>query len=100
MRVAVLLTFPTVAVMVTLTGAVTGEVITLKLAVVEPAGTVTLAGTVATELLLKSATVKGITVEPAAGTAGPVSVTVPVTAVLPVTEEGFRDTADKVGGAG
>jgi len=66
---------------------------TVKLAFAAPAGTVTLAGTVATaELLLESATVP-----PPAG-AEPLRVTVPVEAVPPVTLVGLRLNEDRPGG--
>jgi len=64
-----------------------------KFAIVAPAGTVTLAGTVATaELLLERATVR-----PPTG-AEPLSVTVPVEAVPPTTLVGLRLNEAKVAG--
>ena len=68
------------------------RVFTVKLAVVLPAPTVTLDGTVATVLSL----LNSVTVLPAAGAAAD-SVTVPVDGFPPVTEVGFRLTADTVG---
>jgi hypothetical protein len=62
---------------------VTTTVVTVIVAVVDPAGTVTEEGTVAYALLLDS-----VTTAPAEG-AGPVSVTVPVDDVPPLTEDGL-----------
>lgn len=67
--------------------AFTGLVLTMKLAVVELAATVTLAGTVATEVLLLDSVT---TVSPDG--AGASSVTVPVDELPPFTEVGLRDT--------
>src|SRR2546427_10415607 len=58
-------------------------VVTVTVPLVAPTGTVTLAGTVAAELLLDSATCA-----PPAG-AGPSRVTVPVAELPPVTAGGF-----------
>src|SRR6267143_1682241 len=69
--------------MVTVVDAVTTLVLTVKVALVAPAGTATLEGTLAAPLLLESATVA-----PPAG-AGPLSVTVPVEEFPPVTLLGF-----------
>jgi hypothetical protein len=63
--------------------AVTVVVVTVKVAVVAPAGTVTLAGSDAAALLSDN-----VTTVPAEG-AGPVKVTVPVEEVPPVTLEGL-----------
>src|SRR2546427_455306 len=63
--------------------AATALVVTVNVTLVAPTGTVTLAGTVAAELLLDSATCA-----PPAG-AGPSSVTVPVELLPPVTVVGF-----------
>jgi hypothetical protein len=63
---------------------VTAVVVTVNVAVVAPAGTVTLAGTVADALLLVS-----VTTVPPEG-AGPFSVTVPVEEVPPFTLDGLR----------
>ncbi len=70
----------------------TAVVVTVKVAVVAPTATVTLAGTVAAALLLDS-----VTTAPPVG-AALLKVTVPVDEVPPVTEVGFSvtdDTADE-----
>ncbi len=72
----------------------TAVVVTANVAVVAPAATVTVAGTVADPLLLDKLT-----------TAPPVSaallnVTVPVEEPPPATDVGFKLTDDKVGGGG
>jgi hypothetical protein len=79
--------------MVTVLVLVTAVVATVKFAVVLPAFTVTVAGTVAAALLLESATTA-----PPAG-AAVVRVTVPVEGVPPTTLGGLRDTlrSDRVG---
>src|SRR5438034_9978667 len=70
-------------------------VLTVKVALVLPAGTVTLAGTLAAPLLLDS-----VTCAPPAG-AGPLSVTVPVDdCVPPVTLVGFKVSEEAVGRTG
>ena len=69
--------------------AVTGLVATEKVALADPAGTVTLAGTDATDGLL----LVSVTVKPPAG-AEPDSVTVPVEGFPPTTVEGLRETDD------
>src|SRR3989441_5332389 len=74
--------------------AVTALVVTVNVALMAPAGTVTLAGTVAAELLLDSATCA-----PPAG-AGPSSVAVPVELLPPVTVVGFTPSAERRTGFG
>lgn len=71
---------------------VTVKARTVKVAVVEPAETVTLAGTVATAVLL----LESVTAAPADG-AGPLSVTVPVEVLPPRTEVGLKVTELSVG---
>ena len=75
-----------VAVMVTGVEFETPVVVTVKVALVWPAGTVTLAGTLAAGLLEPS-----VTMTPAEP-AGAESVTVPVAEVPPVTVEGLTVT--------
>ena len=75
--------------MVTEVDAVTGLVLTVKAAVVAPAGTATLEGTLAAPLLLESATCA-----PPAG-AGPLSVTVPVEEFPPVTLVGVSESDER-----
>ena len=72
--------------MVVVVEAVTVEVVMLKFADVEPEGIVMLAGTVADELLLESDTVAPL------GAALPLSVTVPVAELPPITLVGFVET--------
>jgi len=79
-------------VIVTSVDAVTALVAIANVALVAPAATVTLAGTVAAVLLLES-----VTASPPAG-AALVSVTVPCEAVPPVTLVGFTDTAESEAG--
>ena len=64
-----------------------------KLAVLAPAATVTLAGTLAAALLLANCTVTAVV-------ALVLNVTVAVDALPPVTELGFNVSADNVGAAG
>ena len=71
----------------------TGLVVTLKLALVAPAGIVTLAGTAAAGLLLDSATCA-----PPAG-AGPLNVTVPAAALLPVMLAGLTLSDETAAGS-
>jgi hypothetical protein len=78
--------------MVTGVDAATALVVTLKVALVAPAGTVTLAGTDAAALLLESETCA-----PPAGAAA-VSVTVPVAAPPPVTLAGLTASDERAGG--
>ncbi len=78
--------------MVTAVALLTGVVVTVKLAVVVPAATVTLAGVVAAALLPDSETM-----DPPEG-AGPFSVTVPVEETPPVTAAGFIVTLVSEGG--
>jgi hypothetical protein len=82
--------------MVTVTGAATGLVLTMNEALVTPAATVTLEGTLATVgLPLESAICA-----PPAG-AGPLSVTVPVEdCTPPTTLVGFKLSDERVGGGG
>ena len=71
------------------------DVFTVKFALLLPAGTVTLEGTLAAPLLLES-----ITCAPPAG-AGPLNVTVPVDdCVPPVTLVGFNVSEETVGRGG
>ena len=78
--------------MLTSVDVATALVLRLKLALVPPAGTVTLEGTVAAGLLLESATCA-----PPAG-AGAFSVTVPVEELPPVTLAGLRASEETIGG--
>src|SRR6202158_5694186 len=81
--------------MVTVVDAVTAVVLTVKVAVVAPAGPATLEGTLAAPLLLESATCA-----PPAG-AGPLSVTVPVEdCTPPITLVGFSVSEETVGSGG
>ena len=76
--------------MVTEVDVATALVLTVKVAVVAPARTVTLAGTVAAVLLLDRETSA-----PPVG-AGPLSVTVPVEELPPVTLAGLRLSEESV----
>ena len=81
--------------MLTAVDAVTALVLTVNVALVAPAGTVTLEATLAAPLLLESATCA-----PPAG-AAPLSVTVPVEdCVPPMTLVGFSETEERVTDAG
>ena len=93
--VAVLVTPPYAAEMVTEVDEVTALVVTVNVAVVEPAATVTLAGTVATVVLL----LDSVTTAPPEG-AALVSVTVPCEELLPTTLAGLSDSAESVGELG
>jgi hypothetical protein len=75
--------------MVTEVTLATALVVTVNVAVVAPAATVTLAGTCAAVVLL----LDNDTVAPPVG-AAPLSVTVPVDEAPPVTLVGFRDTEE------
>jgi hypothetical protein len=63
----------------------TGLLVIVNVAVVAFAGTVTLVGTCAAEVLL----LESVTAAPPAG-AGPLSVTVPMDEMLPTTDDGLR----------
>ena len=91
-NVAVRVVEPKIAVIVAAVEAVTGTVVTVKVAVVFPADTVTDEGTAAAALLLLSA----ITAPPAG--AAPFSVTVPVELAPPTTLVGLRLNAVKTAG--
>ena len=82
-----MLTPPAVTVIVDDVVADTALVETVKFTVVAPAGTVTLAATVAAVVLLEDS----VTTVPPAG-AGPFSVIVPVLEVPPLTDVGFSTT--------
>jgi len=71
----------------------TGLVLTVKVAVAAPAATVTLAGTVAADVLL----LVSVTAAPPVG-AAPLSVTVPVDEAPPVADVGFTLTELTTGG--
>jgi len=88
-NVAVLLTLPNVAVIVTGLAALTLFVVTVKVAVVVPASTVTDAGTVAAAVLLLAR----LTVNPPAG-ARLETVTVPFEVIPPKTVDGRSVTPD------
>ena len=94
MSEAVLVTPAYDAEMVTGVDAVTALVLTVNVALVVPAVTVTLEGALAAPLLLES-----ITCAPPVS-AGPLSVTVPVEdCTPPVTLVGFSVSEERVGGA-
>src|SRR5881394_2124922 len=75
--------------MVTGVDVVTALVVTVNVALLAPAATVTLAGTVAVDVLLR------VTAAPPVG-AGPLSVTVPVEGDPPVTLAGLSAIAESV----
>ena len=79
----------------TLVLAVTATVVTLKVTLVAPAATVTLAGTLAAAVLL----LVRVTSAPPVGAAA-VRDTVPVEAAGPITLVGFTDSADKLAAVG
>ena len=79
--------------MVSCVEAVTALVLTVKGALLPPAGTVTLGGTVAAGALLERYTVAPLV-------AGPLSVTVPVDEVPPVMLDGLTPTDKSVGDSG
>jgi len=91
---AVLVTPAYDAEIVTGVDAVTALVLTVNVALLAPATTVTLAGTVAVDVLL----LERETVAPPAG-ADPLSVTVPVEGDPPVTLVGFSVSEERVGRA-
>ncbi len=72
----------------------TALVLTTNVALVAPAATVTLGGTLAAPLLLES-----VTGAPPAG-AGPLNATVPVEEFPPVTLVGLSESEERVGGGG
>src|SRR5437879_5981840 len=81
--------------MVTGVDAVTALVLTVNVALLAPAATVTLAGTVAVDVLLERETAM-----PPLGAGGPLSVTVPVEVCAPpVTLVGFSVSEERVGRA-
>ena len=80
--------------MVTAVDSATALVLTVNVALVAPAATVTLDGTVAAVVLL----LKSVTTAPPDG-AAPVSVTVPVEGFPPVTLVGFGETEERETGA-
>ena len=77
--------------MLTVVVVTTELVVTANVVDVLPAGTVTLAGTPAADVLL----LERVTATPPAG-AAPLRVTVPVEGLPPVTVVGFRETKDRV----
>jgi len=81
--------------MVTVVDVATSLVVTVKVALVAPAPTVTLDGTLATVVLL----LESVTCAPPAG-AGPLSVTVPVDEFPPVTLVGLSVNEESVGAGG
>ena len=90
-RVAVRDTPPNALVMLTAVDVVTEEVVIGKFALVAPAGTVTLAGTVTAAELSDN-----VTAVPPEGAAA-LRVTVPVEEFPPTTLVGFSDSAESVG---
>jgi hypothetical protein len=92
--VAVRVTPPALAVMVAGVDVETAPVVTVKVALVAPCATVTLAGTVAAPALLAS-----VTANPPEGAAA-VKLIVPCDAVPPTTLAGFTAIAESEAGAG
>src|SRR5437899_9249098 len=80
--------------MLTVVYTATALVLNVNVALVAPAATVTLEGTLAAPLLLES-----VTCAPPEG-AGPLKVTVPVEEFPPVTLVGFSETEERVTEAG
>jgi hypothetical protein len=95
LSVAVLVAPPNAPVIVTGVDALTAVVVTVNVALVAPAATVTLAGTVATAVLL----LDSVTTAPPAG-AALVNVAVPCAALPPTTLAGLRPIADSAAAAG
>src|SRR3981189_2172475 len=81
--------------MLTVVEAATALVLTVNVAVVAPAATVTLDGTLAAVVLL----LESVTTAPPEG-AAPLNVTVPVEQFPPVTLAGFSESEEKVTDAG
>jgi hypothetical protein len=92
-RVVVLVTAAYVAESVTEVVVATGLVVIVNVALLEPAGTVTLTGACAADVLLLCSA----TLAPCGG-AAPFKVTVPVELFPPITEVGVRVIEDKVAG--
>jgi hypothetical protein len=90
---AVFVIVPFLAVIVTVALDASVDVVIVKVAVLAPAGTVTLAGTCAADVLL----LESVTTKPPGG-AAPVRVTVPVDDAGPTTEAGFRVRVDSAAG--
>lgn len=95
LRVAVLVTPPYAAEIVTGVDADTVRVVTVKLAPVAPAATVMLAGTDATPVLL----LDSVTTAPPVGAAA-VSVMLPCAELPPVTVDGVSVKVERAGGSG
>ena len=81
--------------MVTVVDAATALVLTVNVALVAPAATATLEGTLAAVVLL----LESVTCAPAEG-AGPLNVTVPVEEFPPVTLVGFNESDERETSAG
>jgi hypothetical protein len=81
--------------MVTVVEVATALVLTVNVALVAPAATVTLEGTLAAVVLL----LESVTCAPPDG-AGPLNVTVPVEELPPVTLAGFSESEEREVGAG